>query len=350
MSTRFGTQCRRGSLLVVTLWLIAILATIAVALGGYLSTETRLLRYHIAHARAHALARAGVYLALQRLAEDAQQQGEEYDWLGDKWAYFPSRDPNAASTSWHVSFPDQAGLTITMTDEERKLNVNRVGEIELAGLFEKLLGGPAPVDLIADAVDADTTPRPNGLEASSSTPPYQAKNAPLVVLEEAREIPGVTDETSGLLQRFTSPFLELTSSVNINTASPELLRAMCAVAEKSGLAEQIVAYRWKPEDQSDVTTGNRFVRLTPDVEVSVSSQPLDPTLKDALTEAMVGPRPLRTLLGVQAAHFKIVAMGETATPAVRSRIQAVVRRGASSGQPSLSVGGETFTLLAWQEG
>ena len=64
----------------------------AVAVSSYLSTETRLTRYHLARCQARAWAKAGVLLAMQRLASDAMQPEDAsqpelaYDWLGDDWA------------------------------------------------------------------------------------------------------------------------------------------------------------------------------------------------------------------------------------------------------------------------
>src|SRR3989338_1833318 len=105
------TNYQKGSLLVITLWLIAVLAMVAVALSRFLSTETRLMRYHGARAQARAWAEAGVRLAMHRLQEDTNA----YDGLGERWAT-PSPDDRAHPTSWEVSFPE-GSVSITITDE-----------------------------------------------------------------------------------------------------------------------------------------------------------------------------------------------------------------------------------------
>ena len=65
-----------GSLLIMSLWLVVILAVLAVAVARSLSVDVRLAKYRQAHDQARALARSGVYLALQRLARDAQAPEE----------------------------------------------------------------------------------------------------------------------------------------------------------------------------------------------------------------------------------------------------------------------------------
>ena len=50
----------KGSVLMVTLWLVAVLSMTAVALAGYLSTEARLTGYRVARAQARQWAKTGV--------------------------------------------------------------------------------------------------------------------------------------------------------------------------------------------------------------------------------------------------------------------------------------------------
>lgn len=214
---------RAGSLLVVTLWLVTILSLLAVAIGRYLSTEVRIVRYQQAREQAKALARSGVYLALQRLALDQQ---EAYDWLGDDWAVMSSHT-QADPTIWVVDVPSGTlitttplhTITITIADEERKLDINAV----TAGQLESFIGtGPLPQDIV-DYIDQQNTG-----ERSVDEPPYVQKNAPVAALEELRAIPGMTNEVFAQLQHATAVFPAgtTTPTVNINTAEPEVLLAI----------------------------------------------------------------------------------------------------------------------------
>ena len=72
---------RVGSLLIITLWLVTILSVLAIAVARYLSVEVRLTKHRLASEEAKALARSGVYLAMQRLTQDGQPKpgGKVYD-------------------------------------------------------------------------------------------------------------------------------------------------------------------------------------------------------------------------------------------------------------------------------
>jgi type II secretory pathway component PulK len=186
--------------------LIIVLALVAIALGGYLSTETRLMRYHLAHAQAKAWAKAGVYLALQRLAQDAKQADdtEPYDWLGDDWAYVPHASPGMEASVWVVQMPapgqtPQAArhvIAIQMTDEERKLDLNAATKTHLMGL-----GLPdEAAQAIMDYWDVEDPSDPSE-DQPDAQPPYYAKDAPLVVLEELLDVPAIQERPELVPQR-----------------------------------------------------------------------------------------------------------------------------------------------------
>ncbi len=329
----------------VTLWLVLTLAMVAVGLGTYLSTETRLMRLRLARAQAQAWARAGVYLGLERLASDK----EASDWLGERWAFAPQLVDQFGP--WTIALPPEGDrgaafsgrVSVTITDEDRRLNVNRLEDPNLWRVVEALGGGAELADLLADYLDADEQARPRGLETQDAPAWYHAKNAPIVVLEELQQIPGLTDEHRALLQQYASPFLQTISTINLNTADLSLLQAICMVAGAPTLAEQIVAYRWDPEDGVGPEGGNHFVQLRP--EVQTSGAPLDPGLKDALARVMTGP--WGAWLGVQSSTFRIAVTTEITAPQTRVHLVAVVRRAAQTA--SLQTGGVSFHILFWQE-
>lgn len=192
---------------------------------------------------------------------------------------------------------------------------------------------PEPAEVIADYVDADDAPRPHGLEAQEE-PPYRARNAPPAAPEEWRDLPGLSTEDVALLQRETTPYLDAEDRVNINTADERLLQALCAAMGAPALAAQIAAYRWDPEDGTAAASGGRFSELVP--RITTVGAPLNAGTKDALARLMAGP--LGDLLGVRSAHFTITAAAQTEHPAVRYRMEAVVRRAADA----------SWQVLAWR--
>jgi len=123
-------MARRGSVLVVALGFLAMVTVMAAGIRTALSTQTRLMRYRRAQMHAMSWARAGVYLAMQRLVEEASRPKERVERLG------------AAPPVWEAVIPagtnDAAGLSgvirVEIIDDARKLNLNTaaVGELERA--------------------------------------------------------------------------------------------------------------------------------------------------------------------------------------------------------------------------
>ena len=312
------TNYQQGSLLVIALWLIVILATLAVVVSGGLSTETRMMRYQWAKAQARAWARAGVILAMQRLAQDAKQIDEPYDWLGDDWACFSQGEPDADSTVWIVQRPVEGTdparfsghIAIQIVDEERKLNLNVATQEMLA----HLLGHREVARAILD---------------------YQA---PIRLIEEFWLIPGLGAQAQiqQALTQYTTVYTE--GAININTAHTEVL---AAIAGEPSLAERLTGSRPGPDGQLGTADDCRATMAsTAAIELASCANVDEEVLVSLFTKANVV---------VRSAVFRILTVGKVHKPLVRYRIEAVVRHGGAGGQP-IRVSGEPFQILTWREG
>lgn len=118
-------------------------------------------------------------------------------------------------------------------------------------LFEELKLDPSVVDAVEDWIDSDELPRSNGAESDyyeSLDPPYRAKDAPLDSITELKMVKGIDNKTFNALMGITgqpgelpppdamdSPLLTVFPKyynpnspfkINVNTASPVLLKAM----------------------------------------------------------------------------------------------------------------------------
>ncbi len=323
-----------GSLLIVTLWLVTILSVLAVAIGRFLSTEVRLTKYRVGREQARVLARSGVYLALQRLADDAktsEEGGGQYDWLGDDWAQFPDSEDPAV---WAVDLPEQPGpsgpgarIEIRMVDEERKLPLNRV-QSDAGNLWYKTLGrlvtAPEAAPRIADYLDANTDPfGAEGLEVDEGAqPPYAAKNGPLVAPEELLAIPGLEAEPFALLYRLASVApLSVPDKLNINTVSPEVLAAM---GMREGTAESLRACR---------ASGTIFKT---EAEIVPTAQESCGIVLDDDEQTL-----LQNQFGVTSHLFTVNATGRLLNPPIEARVEALVQRSANETEPP--------KILAWRE-
>ncbi len=319
---------RRGSILIISLSLVAVLSVLAVSVGRQLSLDVRLTKYRLAREQAAALARSGVYLAIQRLARDeAESDGKVYDWLGDEWATPPPSDPADGPGGWVVPAPAQAELRIHISDEERKLRLNDATLQQLA----RLTGDEAVAQAIIDARD-----EPDAAEDSpAGTPPYFAKNGPFTAPEELADLPGMTPEHYEILQGHASPYPASTEPLNLNTATPEVLGA-------AGLTERAVQLVLAYRDGPDGAEAHEQDGVFTEAGLAVLQ-----TLKDAegvdLTGTEDGNLLSSGLFGVSSTVFTVVAEGVTAHPAARARVEAVVRRAAcGEGLPEPCI-------IAWRE-
>ena len=296
---------RRGSLLIITLWIVTILGALSVAVARYLSTEVRLTRYRLARQEARELARSGVYLAMSLIQQDSTST-PVVDWNAEPWAVPQTVSP----------VPGQQ-LTVTITDEERKLNVNTATSEQVA----YILGDAALAQAIVDYVDA---PDPSE-DRLRDDPPYYAKNSPITVLEELSDVPDMDAVRYQTLVSTATPFTVPTvpgGPLNINTAVPEVLEA---VGLSPTTVQTIIQYRSGPEHFLE--TGTALITL-------LENQGL--VLDDAQRTVLASG-----LFTVASQTFTVVAEGLVEPSAVRVRIQAVFQRSAGSPAPQ---------IIAWREG
>ena len=317
----FSKQHQAGSLLVITLWLVTILSTLAIAIGRYLSVEARLTKYRIAHERAMALARSGVDLALERLRQD--QQKDTYDWLGDDWAR-----PDQDQETWVVSLPGggQEGqgargrVEIRITDEERKLNLNENTAPASEALMNLLVQARVPdaAGLSKTIVDYRDPPE-DGEDRPESQPPYFAKNQPFAASEELNDLPGMTPQAYEALASSTTCYTNPAARLNINTVTPEVLLAMGVSAEGQS---KLIDYRNRDNVFKDPSV--LYNQLKDEVGLVADGEDIN-KLKD---------------LQVASHTFVIVSEGVMQSPPVRYRVRAVIGRSAQ----------EEPKVLGWREG
>lgn len=308
-----------GSLLIITLWLVTILAALAIAIARYLSLELRLTHYRLAHEQAKALARSGVYLVMERFRQDAHGEldGKVYDWLGDDWA-LPWADLEAADGRISIA---------SVTDEERKLNVNIATQPQL----EQLIGNPELARALIEYLDIDQEG-----EVPIADPPYYQKNGPIRVIEELRDLPGMQDDLFEDLQQHVSPYTEqrLPPAINVNTVEPAVLFAigglMLGDQPTEGVINQLMAAR----------PGVDGVWGTPD-----DCRATDPShaADELATCAQMDVQPLIELFSkatvtVTSSIFRIQVEARVGPRHVKHRIDAVIHRAE-----------DRLQILSWRE-
>ncbi len=343
-----------GSLLIITLWMVAILSTFAIAIARYMSVELRVMRYRAARAQARVMARSGVYVAMARLKADAGT----YDWLGDPaWALVqgdgldPSRQWELQGSNAKVNpigeLTQGSRLMVKITDEESKVPINKLSEAVPDAVVLAAIRNLFSSDLLAakvvDYADTNTDPclpAVCGAEGSERddavAPPYVAKNAALKSCAELLTIPGISVIPFNDLKTLCGElsFYAEKSKINVNTVSKEVLTGLGINAALPAILE------YQSKDDATFQHGSAaltelITQLTTDVWQTQAVRDIE--------------KPIIEYMDVASQVFQVESTGESALSmgkkqtAIAAHVQAVVRRkDCGEGMPEPCI-------LAWNE-
>ncbi|MDJ0980552.1 MAG: type II secretion system protein GspK [Kiloniellales bacterium] len=204
-------RANRGIALVAVLWIIVLLAAMAISFVGTIRTETTVTRNLVDNAGAQALADAGVYRAILALYRSFEEVG-----LGGEAGLLAAQDEAAAATPEEAAdaspvesgalrfdgspylWPFEEGVVqISIQSEAGKIDLNAARDDLLIGLL-RANGVEQPgvlIDRIADYRDADQDRRPQGAEDAdydAAGLSQGAKDAPFESVEELQQVLGVS--------------------------------------------------------------------------------------------------------------------------------------------------------------
>jgi len=224
---------RRGSVFLYSIWVVMLLSLFAAGVGSQALFALDLSDRLTEQLRASYVARAAVQYAALALEQDPTPS---IDGFTELWADNPTlfNQHQVAGGWFSVTAPLQESQPIRhgLTDEERRLNLNTAPAEVLARLLEQVGGlseGEA-IDAgaaIEDWRDEDDTQRASGAEDfyyGSLSNAYDCKDAPFEHVEELLLVRGISPE----VYRRLEPYVTVYGSglVNLNTASPEVVRAL----------------------------------------------------------------------------------------------------------------------------
>ena len=232
---------QQGVAIVLAMGVVALAAMAATAIMVSQSTWSRHSELTADHVQAQLLLQAGVDWARAVLSDD--RRSSSVDHLGEPWALRLPPVP--------VENGELAGY---IEDQQGAFNLNnlvRNGNVSLAQLahFRRLLSilglAPALADALADWIDADGEPQPQGGAEDryylALDPPYLAANRPLTDVAELALVRGFDDRVRARLRPFVTALPSFTA-VNVNTASPEVLAAVIDGLDLDG-ARAVIAQR-----------------------------------------------------------------------------------------------------------
>jgi general secretion pathway protein K len=199
-------QKPEGIAIFIVLVSIIILGGMAGVFAYNMRVETQLAMNSNNETEMEWLGRSGVELAEFTLGQEMSTPGpgQRYDALNQKWAGGEGETNDAMTSINLTDVPLGHGkLSVTITDAERKININTAANNEALMTQALILIGtdaseiPTIIASVQDWIDRDDDTHVNGAESDyyrTLDPPYSAKNGPIDDLSELLLVKGVTPD------------------------------------------------------------------------------------------------------------------------------------------------------------
>jgi general secretion pathway protein K len=265
-----------GTILLVTLWLLAILSLLAIGIGFRTSIDLKLAGYQIDSLKAYEIAKAGIAKAMKELQKDESPDVDTIWECGitlkpDETLEERFKDIKVGEGRFGVSYMDEGQNKLYgIEDMQGKININTAPKDVLASL---------PAQLTSELVDSIRAWRGDtGEGAPSPQPqdyadkPYTCKGASFDSVCELLLVKGVTKEIyygengNGLKDLVTTfgPKDPKEFKININTASQRTLEAVLGAFNLDrAAAENIAEYRAGEDKDISTRADNRaFANMT----------------------------------------------------------------------------------------
>jgi len=267
-------RTEKGSMLILTAWVLSFLTVFVIGIGCIVSSQLNLASYFKDRLTAYYLAKAGIERAIVELIMD---KTKAYDTLNEDLANNESlfkeirMDTGYFSVSYHSK--DKTGKDEVLygaEDEAGKININYAPVGILVSLLRTVgeMDEGAATDLanaIIDWRDEDVAVSPRGAEDDyykSLGTPYACKNRKFQALEELLLVKGVTPELFSKIRDIITIYGE--GKTNVNTAGYSVF---IALGLDSGFAERIIKYR-QGDDETDGTEDDNIFNYVEDIKKS----------------------------------------------------------------------------------
>jgi len=258
----------RGIALFLVLWVMALLTVIAGEFCHAVRTELNVTRNFKEETQAHYIAVSGLYWTIQELVVN------EYV---PRTAKAPGKEEEPEDVRWRVnvdippvSFGD-GQFKAEKENESGKVNLNKAGEHLLRMMLSSFEIDASDRDIILDSIldwrDKDNLHRVNGAEDDyylSLPHPYKCKNGDFASIDELLLVRGVTPKIfHGGLKDMVSVHQDKDTGsardsrmivqfdfnrININAASPRMLRALPRMTEEA--VQAVLKYRERKDFRS----------------------------------------------------------------------------------------------------
>ncbi|MCX5667987.1 MAG: type II secretion system protein GspK [Candidatus Omnitrophica bacterium] len=316
------TKSRDGTILITTIWILAILSILAVGIGFRVSLEARLSKYNMDRLKAVYYAKAGIVKAQAMLLKDSTPG---YDTIRECGITVPfDKDVRSVFTEkladggFEVNYEEAGKTYYGMTDEERKININKADQLVLTTLLGKDNKAAEEnrdyENVAASIVNWRGMARAPGGGAwdddyETLAAPYKCKHADFSAIEELMLVKGMKPELFDSIKDYVTVYGD--GKVNINTATERVMRAC-------GLGENLIAGIMNVRNGRDLTAGTKDDGLVNDITPEAAARwniAFDANEKNALNNFTTGSN-----------YFRIESKGAVDRSKISARIVCVIDR------------------------
>ena len=267
---------RRGSILILALWVLSFLTIISVNIGLRIRQKINLISRIETRSQLHHIASAGIKKAISALKSDLRRNNQSYTPSGKEYRHNNTEAFNRIEIgegeadvfyNYYDWGQDKPERRFGIVDEEGKINLNTASAIVIMRLIGQVLRineeeAQALALAIVDWREMGKTTL-TGFYSDEYYQnlqfPYQVKNAHIEIFDELLLIKGIDEK---LLSKLT-PFVTIYGSgeININTASAQVLYSMGFDAP---LIEKIMTAR-RGNDGEEATNDDFIFQKTFDI-------------------------------------------------------------------------------------
>lgn len=192
--------------LLMTLWLVIILAVMVFELVNLVRVESNVVINFKEDAQGYSLAEAGIIQGINSLLND---ESKDYDSLNDAWAQEISQELETGS------------FTVKIVDEQRKININEIDFAILKEFFKLWtpLNSNKLTEDISDFKDANLKKWDGSLEDEGN------KNLLFDTIEELQAVPGIDLEEENLFYKLKD-YITVTGKINLNMVDNKTLATL----------------------------------------------------------------------------------------------------------------------------
>lgn len=215
-----GGSAERGAAFLLAVLVAAIVVPIAIEVAFVSRIEGSISNRYARRVERRLLARSAIEAARAILERDPAT----VDHPLEPWARIPEVDVGGYRVSLLLEDEGRRFPANDVVRPDGTLSLSR--KAALARVLEAAGLGAAPADVMADWIDPDDAPLPNGAEAAvygALTPPRRPANRPFLSPEEFGRLAGFNEAATRRVREVATPW---GSTVNVNTASPEVLAAL----------------------------------------------------------------------------------------------------------------------------